>query len=217
MNELCRSALAFVERPPALLNWNVVRQDLINEHFLNPQNVGAIERPDGSGKAASFTCGGLVRIALRVGADRKIHDAKFKAIGCHVLVASASLLTQEIRGKTTAEAAQMAQYRRSYSGFALNAYQPSARPAECRALCYDALLSAISEYSDSIREDWVGDDALICTCFGVTEREIEQQISCQSLKTIDDVTRSSNAGAGCGSCSSLIQDILDCHLRESRL
>ena len=194
-----------------------MQPDLINEYFLNPQNVGAIEQPDGSGKAASFTCGGLVRIALRVDTDRKINDAKFKAIGCHVLAASASLLTQEIKGKTTAEAAQTAQHRKSYSGSALNAYEPSALRAKCVALCYDALLSAISEYSASIREEWVGDDALICTCFGVTEREIEQQISSQSLETIDDVTRSSNAGAGCGSCSSLIQDILDCHSRESRL
>jgi len=200
----------------ALLNWNVVQQDLINEHFLNPQNVGAIEQPDGSGKAASFTCGGLVRIALRVGTDRKIYDAKFKAIGCHVLVASASLLTEEIKRKTTAEAAQMAQHRTSHSGFAPNAYRTSAL-ANCLALCHDALLAAISEYSDSIREDWVGDDALICTCFGVTEREIEQQISSQSLETIDDVTRSCNAGAACGSCSSLIQDIIDCQSRESHL
>ena len=79
----------------------------------------------------------------------------------------------------------------------------------CSALACEALINAIAEYSDSIRDEWTGDEALICTCFGVSERVIEQEVRSRSLITIEEVTRACNAGAGCRSCYPLIQDILD--------
>ena len=81
----------------------------------------------------------------------------------------------------------------------------------CPKLACDALLAAIREYSDAARDEWIGDEALICTCFFVSERRIEREIAANSLKTIADVTRACNAGGGCGSCHQLIQEILDTH------
>ncbi len=74
-------------------------------------------------------------------------------------------------------------------------------------------MSAIRHYSDSVRDEWSGDEALICTCFGVSERTIEQQIQTGGLRTISEITKACNAGAGCRSCYSLIEDILDDYWR----
>ena len=78
----------------------------------------------------------------------------------------------------------------------------------CGALARDALLDAIREYSNAARDDWAGDEALICTCFFVSERTIEREIQTRGLTTVAEVTRACNAGAGCGSCHQLIQEIL---------
>ncbi len=78
----------------------------------------------------------------------------------------------------------------------------------------EALLSAITDYSNSVRDEWEGDEALICTCFCVSERTIEREIETKGLRTIAEVTKACRAGAGCHSCYSLIEDILDDHRRS---
>jgi NifU-like protein len=128
-----------------------------------------------------------------------------------VLISCASILTESVRGKTTAEAAVLAQSPALASSH-LGAI-PSDKTA-CIGLCYEVLLSAIRHFSDAKREGWNGDDALICSCFGVSERTIEREIEAKNLTTIADVTRVCNAGAGCRSCYSLIEDILDDYERS---
>jgi NifU-like protein len=184
--------------------------DLAREHFLNPRNVGdagAAGDPGFAGRAGSLTCGASVRISLRVDESQRIIEAKFKAAGCSFLVAASSLLTEEIKGKTTGEAAALAQSPASTISPAL-AEVPEDE-ARCVTLAGAALLAAITRYSDSARDQWEGDEALICTCFGVSERRIEREIETGGLRTIAEVTRACNAGAGCRSCYSLIADILD--------
>ena len=83
--------------------------------------------------------------------------------------------------------------------------------AHCVALVCDAVLAAITSYSDSAREEWIGDEALICTCFCVSERTIESVIADGGLRTIAEVTKACNAGGGCRSCYSLIEDMLSQH------
>jgi NifU-like protein len=145
-------------------------------------------------------------VSLHVNESQIIEEAKFRAAGCSVLVAAASFLTSKITGETTAEAATLAQ-RSDVLNDQIGEVEPDRE--HCAALACEALLRAISDYSDSIRQEWTGDEALICTCFGVSERVIENQIRSGSLATIEDVTRACNAGAGCRSCYPLIQDILD--------
>ena len=87
--------------------------------------------------------------------------------------------------------------------------QIGAENVQCVELAYNALVEAIREYSNAAREDWAGDEALICTCFFVSERTIECEIQTRGLTTVAEVTRDCNAGGGCGSCHQLIQEILD--------
>jgi NifU-like protein len=161
------------------------------DHFFKPRNVGDADEPSFSGRAASLVCGAHVRFSIQVDEEHRISQAKFRAAGCHVLIATASMLTEQVAGLTTAEAARL-----------------DAGATTCAALARDALLDAIREYSNAARDDWSGDEALICTCFFVSERTIEREIQTRGLTTVAEVTRACNAGGGCGSCHQLIQEIL---------
>lgn len=180
--------------------------DMIHELFLAGANIGDAPEPNHTGRSASFDCGALVQVSLHVDESHRIVEARFRAAGCSVMVAAASFLTSRISGETTAEAATLAQ-RPDLLSQHLGAVEPERQ--HCADLACGALLAAITYYSNSIREEWIGEEALICTCFGVSERTIENQIRAGSLATIEDVTRACNAGAGCRSCYPLIQDIID--------
>jgi NifU-like protein len=179
---------------------------LVSQRLSDPRHIGDAAEPNFVGKSASLTCGASLRISLHINESQRITSAKFKAAGCSVMVASASLLIDALLGKTTAEAALLGQ-------------QPAAimeelgvLPAErgeCPSLACEALLAAIRNYSNATRDEWDGDEALICTCFCVSERTIERGIKTNALKSIAEVTALCNAGAGCGSCYPLIQDILE--------
>jgi NifU-like protein len=185
------------------MQWNT---GLVSELFFNPKHVGEATEPNFIGRSASFQCGAILRISLHIDESQRITQAKFKAAGCSVLVASASLLIDEVIGKTTGEAAAVGQQAEAL----LNKLGelPPAR-SECPALACEALVSAIRSYSDSARDEWEGDEALICTCFCVSERTIEREIETRNLRTIAEVTAACSAGGGCRSCYPLIEDILE--------
>jgi NifU-like protein len=180
---------------------------LAKEHFLNPRNVGDVNDPTATGRAGSFICGAAVRVSLRIDETQHIADARFRAAGCGFLVASASFLTERIKGKPTGEAAALAQAPETAVLDHLGAL-PADRH-HCAALVCQAVVAAIKSYSDAARDQWSGNEALICTCFCVSESTIEDAIKRQKLRTIAEVTKACKAGAGCRSCYSLIEDILD--------
>jgi NifU-like protein len=173
------------------------------DHFFNPRNVGDAGEPSFTGRSASLSCGALVRFSIQVDEAHLISQARFRAAGCNVLIASGSFVTEQIRGMTTAEAAAFGQNAAAVSR------QLGAESGKCVELACNALLDAIREYSNAARDDWAGDEALICTCFFVSERTIESEIQTRGLTTVAEVTKACNAGAGCGSCHQLIQEILE--------
>ncbi len=190
-----------------------MNEDIVRKSFLHPQNVGEVSSADARATAASFVCGAVVRVTLKVDGERRIVDAKFKAAGCSFLVAANSVLTSAVLSKTTAEAAVLAQSPSVLDqlGSAL------ADKQHCGGLAREAMLSAIRNYSDAARAEWSADDALICSCFGISEERIETEIQRGQLRTVAEVTQVCQAGAGCGSCYKLIEDILDDHIAGAAL
>jgi len=173
----------------------------MEEHFFQPRNVGDASEPSFVGRAASMQCGAAVRVSIQIDEQHRISDAKFKVAGCSVLVSSLSMLTDRVKGLAPAEAAVIAQ--------APPDLVDNLEDLSCARLGCDALVAAIQKYSDAVRHEWNGDEALICTCFCVSERVIETEITEKGLATVSEVTRACNAGGGCGSCHSLIEEILD--------
>ncbi len=78
--------------------------ETVMEHFVNPRNVGEIENADGVGQVGNVKCGDIMKIYLKIGKDEVIEDIKFKTFGCGSAVASSSMATEIIKGKTIKEA-----------------------------------------------------------------------------------------------------------------
>ena len=80
--------------------------DTVMEHFLNPKNVGELENPDGTGIYGSPVCGDMMQIQIKVEGET-ITDARFKTFGCGSAIASSSMATSMIIGKTVEEALEI--------------------------------------------------------------------------------------------------------------
>jgi len=176
--------------------------DKVREHFLNPRNVGEVEDPDGVAEVGSIACGDALKLTFKVDENRRITDAKFKTFGCASAIASASALTEMIKGMTIEEAEKVTnQDIAKYLG---------GLPQEkmhCSVMGREALEAAIAHYKGTPEK--AVDGQIVCECFGVTDLEIERAIRENRLTTIEEVTNYTKAGGGCGSCHGYIQEILD--------
>jgi nitrogen fixation NifU-like protein len=84
--------------------------DKVIDHYENPRNVGAFDRNDeavGTGMVGAPACGDVMKLQIKVGADGLIEDARFKTYGCGSAIASSSLVTEWVKGKTLDEAAKI--------------------------------------------------------------------------------------------------------------
>lgn len=79
----------------------------VMDHFNNPRNVGELEQPSGVGTVGNAKCGDIMRIYLDIDEDRIIRDVKFKTFGCGAAVATSSMATELVKGKTIEEAMQV--------------------------------------------------------------------------------------------------------------
>lgn len=81
--------------------------ETVMEHFSNPRNVGEIEDASGVGTVGNAKCGDIMRIYLDVNEEQLIQDCKFKTFGCGAAVATSSMATEMIKGKSVKEALQL--------------------------------------------------------------------------------------------------------------
>ena len=84
-------------------------KEYILDHYRNPRNFGRLEHPTASAEDLNPLCGDKIHMELSVGADGKIDDVKFDGKGCAISQASASMLTESIKGKTLEEVAKLSQ------------------------------------------------------------------------------------------------------------
>ena len=114
----------------------------VMDHFTNPRNVGEIENPDGVGEVGNAKCGDIMRIYLDVEGDI-IKDVKFKTFGCGAAVATSSMVTEMVKGKTLAEAMVISN---AAVAEALGGLPPA--KMHCSNLAADALHAAIVNYRE---------------------------------------------------------------------
>ena len=86
----------------------MVYSEKVMDHFQNPRNMGEIEDADGVGDVGNPVCGDLMRLTIKVDAEAQtIADIKFKTFGCGAAIATSSMITELVKGKTLEEAAQV--------------------------------------------------------------------------------------------------------------
>jgi nitrogen fixation protein NifU and related proteins len=115
--------------------------DLVMDHFTNPRNVGEIEDADGVGQIGNPVCGDVMRITIAVDAGDHIDDVKFKTFGCGAAVATSSMVTEMVMGKSLQEAADISN---KAVAEALGGLPPN--KMHCSNLAADALHLAIQDY-----------------------------------------------------------------------
>ena len=117
--------------------------DKVLDHYENPRNVGTMDKDDvsvGTGMVGAPACGDVMKLQIQVGENGVIEDAKFKTYGCGSAIASSSLLTEWVKGKTLDEASQI-----KNSDIAEELALPPVK-IHCSVLAEDAIRAAISDY-----------------------------------------------------------------------
>ena len=113
----------------------------VMDHFMNPRNVGEIENADGVGEVGNPACGDMMRLYVKVDGGR-VADAKFRTFGCGAAIASSSMLTEMIKGKTVEEARAVTNQQVSEALGGL----PEVK-IHCSVMAEEAVKAALDDYS----------------------------------------------------------------------
>ena len=118
--------------------------DKVLDHYENPRNVGSFDQSDtqvGTGMVGAPACGDVMRLQIKVADNGVIEDARFKTYGCGSAIASSSLLTEWVKGKTLDEALEI-----KNTAIAEELALPPVK-VHCSVLAEDAIRAAIADYS----------------------------------------------------------------------
>jgi nitrogen fixation NifU-like protein len=117
--------------------------DKVLDHYENPRNVGSLDNGDasvGTGMVGAPACGDVMRLQIKVGADGVIEDARFKTYGCGSAIASSSLVTEWVKGKTLEQALAI-----KNTSIAEELALPPVK-VHCSVLAEDAIRAAVADY-----------------------------------------------------------------------
>lgn len=116
--------------------------EAVMDHFMNPRNVGKIENPDGVGEVGNAKCGDIMKIYIKVD-NNVITDVKFNTFGCGSAIASSSMATEMIKGKSIYDALKVTN---KAVAEALDGLPP--HKMHCSVLAEEAIEAAINDYKD---------------------------------------------------------------------
>ncbi|MGI6169029.1 MAG: Fe-S cluster assembly scaffold protein NifU [Christensenellales bacterium] len=113
----------------------------VMDHFSHPRNVGEIENADGIGEVGNAKCGDIMRMYIKVDDDERIVDVKFKTFGCGAAIATSSMATELVKGKTIDEALEItnASVMEALEGLPNN-------KIHCSVLAEEAIGAAVEDY-----------------------------------------------------------------------
>ena len=116
--------------------------DIVMDHFMHPRNVGEIENPDGVGQVGNAKCGDIMKMYLKI-RDNVIQDVKFETFGCGSAIASSSMATEMIKGKTIDQALAVTNRQVVDALGGLPAHK-----LHCSVLAEESIKSAVKDYYD---------------------------------------------------------------------
>ena len=125
----------------------------VMDHFMNPRNVGEIENPDGVGLVGNPVCGVVMKMTIKV-KDNRIEDIKLKTFGCGAAIATSSMVTELVKGRTLEEALDIS--NRTVAE-ALDGLPP--QKLHCSNLAADAVHMAIQDYYSKTGKDQLAQES----------------------------------------------------------
>lgn len=171
----------------------------IAEVIKDPRFIGTLENANAIGSEGKFDCGCFVRAEICIDETTDlIEEVSYKTNGCGFMVAAAESASSRLRGMRLTD----------LHGEIDLGTQASER-SECATAVLQAVRAAFSDYRARRIEEYRGEKALICTCFGVAEETVEQFVRSADPADVTEVAKHLRAGSGCGSCRMLIQEIID--------
>jgi len=203
----CKSGQAFASKP---FETNVsYYPPKINEISRAARHCGVAVAADAEGRTANFECGSFVSVSMKIGSESGvIEDIRYVTNGCAYLISAAEILAEIMMGRALTELHGMdrnellATLTREIDAI------PSAR-IHCADTVIDAFHTALADYRIRRIDEFSGEKALICTCFGISDDALADCISQKHLSTVTEVAAICRAGSGCGSCQPLIQEMID--------
>ena len=187
----------------------------VSDRLNATSNAGVASDANAEGTSASFVCGSFVSMSLHIDEEAGlIEEARFRTNGCGFMVSAADVLCGWLSRKTVVDLqglhdAELMHVVRDD----LDTTFPKDR-IQCAGIVFEALRSAMATYREHRVEEFQGEKALICTCFGISEETIRAAISENQITDIDEVTEVCRAGSGCGSCRMLIGELIDARVDD---
>ena len=181
----------------------------VNDRMLNPRHLGEITEEQAEALGARLVvadwgaevCGDAIRAFWAVDPKtNRILDAKFKTFGCGTAIASSDMMCEMIIGKTVDEAMKITNIDVEHAlrdDEATAAIPP--QKMHCSVMAYDVIRKAASEYK-GVDMDSLEEEEIVCQCARVSLRTIRDVIRINDLKTVEEITRYTKAGAFCKSC-----------------
>jgi len=179
------------------------------DYFQNPRNMGEIPDANAVGEVGSPVCGDVMKIWMKIDEQGIIKDAKFKTFGCASAVASSSIATEMIIGKSIQEAKKITNQDIVNALGGLPEHK-----IHCSVLAADAIHRAIDKYL-GIEPEAEKEMEYVCKCNKVTREQIEQAIA-RGAYTVEMIAEATGATKGeCGGvrCKVLVEDILKQYLK----
>ena len=183
--------------------------ETVSENIAAALRRAACAEANAVGIAAATECGTYIKFTLAITDEsRVVVRAAFLTNGCGYMVAAAETLARRL------ELARLTDLHGLRPADLISAVESElAAPPRDRVHCVrtvvDAVRGAFADYRRSRIEEFTGERAIICTCFGISEETVEAVIGAHPGADVDDVGRLTNAGTGCGSCRLLIDEMID--------
>ena len=159
------------------------------------------------GVYAAIECGARVRFTIVVDPDTKtLRHVGYETNGCGFMIAASESIAQAVQGRNLTDLHGTMDLK----GITGSENEPIPwNRTHCTLVSASAFRQALANYRSKVVEEFHGEKALICTCFGVSEETIAGIIERTGAMEVSDVSAACNAGAGCGSCRMLIQEMID--------
>jgi NifU-like protein len=169
----------------------------IADAIREPKFCRVVDAPNAIGVDAKFDCGCFVRVEMRIDAAHStIGEIGFWTNGCGYMVAAAETIGSKLLGGSLLDL---------HGDIEINLSDRLA----CSEAVVRAVKNAFADHRSRLLEEFSGEKALICTCFGVTEETVEDFVRSARPNGVREVSEDLRAGSGCGSCRMLIQEIID--------